>query len=168
MKAAKYMGAVLLILKLKQPLTSIYWMNIPDRSIPFVATIEQTNFIPPEVYNHKRVLYVSNYLDPASPYFQMSATSCSRPIYRISENSTGVLARLGTRDVAFQGSGSTTHRPAELFGANPRVSHPLAKPLFGEHHANLSGDRGTNYSVRLGRVLAQMLDQDVKNGNDWP
>src|SRR6185369_5017648 len=72
MNEAKYMGAVLLILKLKQQMTPWYWLNIADRSMPFVATIEQTNFIPPEVYNNKRIMYVSNYLDASSPYFQMS------------------------------------------------------------------------------------------------
>ena len=43
-----YMAAVLLILVLDRPLSHIYWLNVADRSIPFVGVIEQTNLIGPE------------------------------------------------------------------------------------------------------------------------
>ena len=42
-----YLSAVLVILVLKEPLSHIYWLNIADRSIPFVGLIEQTNFVDP-------------------------------------------------------------------------------------------------------------------------
>ncbi|MFB3150383.1 MAG: FtsX-like permease family protein, partial [Alphaproteobacteria bacterium] len=38
-----YMAAVLIVLVLDRPLSDKYWLNIADRSIPFVAVIEHTN-----------------------------------------------------------------------------------------------------------------------------
>ena len=52
-----YMAAVLLILVLDRPLSHMYWLNVADRSIPFVGVIEQTNLIPPEHYDGKHVVY---------------------------------------------------------------------------------------------------------------
>ena len=42
-----YLAAVLVILVLDRPLTNMYWVNIADRTMPFVGVIEQTNFVDP-------------------------------------------------------------------------------------------------------------------------
>jgi len=67
MQAAKYMATVQLILKLKQPMSHIYWMNIADRSIRSSRRSMQTNYIPPETYNGKRVLYISTISTSPAP-----------------------------------------------------------------------------------------------------
>ena len=36
----KYMSAVLLVLVLDKPLFHVYWLNVADRSVPFVGVIE--------------------------------------------------------------------------------------------------------------------------------
>ena len=66
-----YLAAVLLILVLKRPLSHVYWLNIADRSIPFVGVIEQTNFIEPEHYGGKHIVYLANYLSTSHPLYQM-------------------------------------------------------------------------------------------------
>ena len=58
-----YLAAVLIVLEMDRSLTPAYWLNIADRSIPFVAAIEHTNFVPPEHYGGSHLLYLSNYLD---------------------------------------------------------------------------------------------------------
>ena len=49
-------------LTMKQSLSPIYWMNIGDRTMPFLALVEHTNFIGPENYDGNHILYISNYL----------------------------------------------------------------------------------------------------------
>ena len=49
-------------LMLPRSLSRIYWLNISDKSIPFVGAVEHTNFITAHHYGNRHVLYLSNYL----------------------------------------------------------------------------------------------------------
>ena len=57
-----YLSAVLIILELDRSLSPVYWLNVADRSIPFVGVIEHTRLIGPEHYGGKHIVYLSNYL----------------------------------------------------------------------------------------------------------
>ncbi len=168
MTAAKYMAAVLVILKLKQSLSPIYWLNIADRSIPFVATIEQTNFIPPEIYNHKRILYVSNYLDPASPYFQMSRDELFNAYLPHLRKINPQFSPDWVEEMwHFKEAAAQPIVPLNYSAMIPEHRTPIRNLYLANTTQIYPEDRGTNYSVRLGQDIARMLDQDVKNGNGW-
>jgi protoporphyrinogen oxidase len=167
-KAAKYEAAVLLILKLKQPLTRIYWMNIADRSIPFVATIEQTNFLPPEAYNNKRVLYVSNYLDPSSPYFQMSRAELFNAYVPHLQKLNPNFRPDWVEDYwHFKEAAAQPIVPLNYSKQIPEYRTPIRNLYLGNTTQIYPEDRGTNYSVRLGQIITRLIDQDVKNGDGW-
>jgi len=165
MKAAKYMAAVLLILKMKHPLSPIYWLNIADRTIPFVATIEQTNFIPPEVYNNKRVLYVSNYLDPSSPYFQMSRDELFRAYLPHLQKINPQFSPDWVEEVwHFREAAAQPVMPLNYSTMIPEHRTPIRNLYLANTTQIYPEDRGTNYSVRLGQDIARMVDEDVKRG----
>lgn len=67
----EYFGAVCAILELKRPLSDIYWLNVADEGYPFGGVIEQTNFIPPEVYGGRYLAYLSRYFAPQEPLARM-------------------------------------------------------------------------------------------------
>jgi protoporphyrinogen oxidase len=163
MKAAKYMAAVLVILKLKQSMSRIYWLNIADRTIPFVATIEQTNFIPPEVYNNKRVMYVSNYLDPSSPYFPMSRDELFNAylphLQKINPNFSPDWVEEMWH---FKEAAAQPIVPLNYSKTIPEYRTPLRNLYLANTTQIYPEDRGTNYSVRLGQEIAKMVDGDVK------
>lgn len=168
MTSAKYMAAVLVILKLKQSLSPIYWLNIADRSIPFVATIEQTNFIPPEIYNHKRILYVSNYLDPASPYFQMSRDELFNAYLPHLRKINPQFSPDWVEEMwHFRETAAQPIVPLNYSTMIPEHRTPIRNLYLANTTQIYPEDRGTNYSVRLGQDIAKMLNQDVKNGNGW-
>ncbi len=165
MKAAKYMAAVLLILKMKQSLSPIYWLNIADRTIPFVATIEQTNFIPPEVYNNKRVLYVSNYLDPSSPYFQMSRDELFRAYLPHLQKINPQFSPDWVEEVwHFREAAAQPVMPLNYSKMIPEHRTPIRNLYLANTTQIYPEDRGTNYSVRLGQDIARIVDEDVKRG----
>lgn len=68
-----YLANVCLVLKLKRGLSNTYWLNINDPEIPFVALIEHTNMQRPEEYGGAHLVYLSRYMAPDDPYYQMSA-----------------------------------------------------------------------------------------------
>jgi|YNPNPStandDraft_1061719.scaffolds.fasta_scaffold20259_3 protoporphyrinogen oxidase len=163
MKAAKYMAAVLLILKMKHSLSPIYWLNIADRTIPFVATIEQTNFIPPEVYNNKRVLYVSNYLDPSSPYFQMSRDELFRAYLPHLQKINPQFSPDWVEEMwHFREAAAQPIVPLNYSTMIPEHRTPIRHLYLANTTQIYPEDRGTNYSVRLGQDIARMVDEDVR------
>lgn len=66
-----YMGIVCMILRLRRPLSSIYWLNVCDRDIPFGGVIEHTNFVPKEDYEGWNVVYLFNYSDKNQSIYRM-------------------------------------------------------------------------------------------------
>lgn len=164
-KAARYMAAVLVILKMKKSMSPIYWLNIADRSIPFVATIEQTNFLPPETYNNKRILYISNYLDASSPYFKMNR-------YELINAYLPHLKKLNPQFTPdwvedfwhFKEAAAQPIFPLGYSKLIPEYRTPLRNLYLANTTQIYPEDRGTNYSVRLGRIVAKMVQDDMVGG----
>ena len=157
-----YMAAVLVILVLDRPLTNVYWLNVADRSIPFVAAIEHTNLIGPEHYGGKHIVYLSNYLSADHPMFRMGHD----------EILWGYLPHLRKINPDFNPSWIETsyhHRVGAaqpIIGTNYSVRIPAHRtPIRGLYLANTTQvypeDRGTNYSVRMGREVARMVMGDL-------
>ena len=61
-----------MLLQLRQPLSSTYWLNIGDERLDFTGVIEHTNLIGPEHYGGAHFVYVSKYVDWTHPYVAMS------------------------------------------------------------------------------------------------
>jgi protoporphyrinogen oxidase len=168
MTAVKYMAAILLILKLKHSMSPIYWLNIADRSIPFVATIEQTNFIPPDVYNNKRVMYVSNYLDPSSPYFQMSRDELFNAyLPSLKKINPSFSPDWVDEFWHFKEAAAQPVMPLNYSKMIPEHRTPIKNLYLANTTQIYPEDRGTNYSVRLGQDIARMIDEDFKSGDSW-
>lgn len=166
MKAAKYMAAVLVILKMKKAMTNIYWMNIADRGIPFVATIEQTNFLNPEVYNNKHVMYVSNYLAPSSPYFQMNREELFYAYLPHLQKINPSFSPDWVEDYwHFKEAAAQPIVPLNYSKQIPEYRTPIRNLYLGNTTQIYPEDRGTNYSVRLGKEIAGLIDRDAKSAN---
>ena len=70
----KHMGAVVMILSLKQPLSEdgYYWYNIPKPvGFPFLSLVEHTNFISPEHFGGEHIVYIGDYLETDHEYFHL-------------------------------------------------------------------------------------------------
>lgn len=149
-----YRAAVVLLLELVRPFSDTYWVNVVDRDAPFLGLIEHTNLVPAERYP-ARYLYVSNYVAPGSPLLRMSADellahyapALRRASPTFSEHF--VRRRWVFREEAAQ--------PVPRVGNRHRIL-PFETPRRGLFVANTTQifpeDRGTNYSVRLGKDAA--------------
>ena len=157
-----YMAAVLVILVLDRPLTNVYWLNVADRSIPFVAAIEHTNLIGPEHYGGKHIVYLSNYLSTDHPMFRMGHDEILREY----------LPHLRKINPDFNPSWIETSYHHRVGAAQPIIGTNYSEripahrtPFRGLYLANTTQvypeDRGTNYSVRMGREVARMAMGDL-------
>lgn len=159
-----YLAAVLVILVLKEPLSNIYWLNIADRSIPFVGLIEQTNFVDPSLYGGKHILYISNYLGDDSPLFSMKDSD-------LLEEYIPHLKKINPR---FDASWIEEWHYHKVAAAQPIIGVNYSKhlpdhrtPINRLYLANTTQiypeDRGTNYSVRMGKYVASIMMGDMND-----
>ncbi len=161
LESARYMSAVLIVMVLDRPMSDVYWLNVADRSIPFVGVIEHTNLIGPEHYGGKHIVYLSNYLTTDNPLYRMTRDE-------LMEEYLPHLRKINP-DFSPDWIEKVYHHRVD--GAQPVIGVNYSRripehrtPFNGVYLANTTQiypeDRGTNYSVRMGRQLARMIMED--------
>ncbi len=160
LKGLRSMGAVVMTIALRQPLTDgIYWLNTPKDQFPFLALVEHTNFIAPERYGGDHLIYCGDYLDPSHEYFRLTQDE-------LLERFLPALKVVNPRFERAWVRAAWLHREPY---AQPivTVNHsrnipPLATPLPGLYWASMSQvypwDRGTNFAVELGQRVAREVE----------
>ena len=163
--AVQYQWATVLLLTLDRPLSEIYWLTMTDDDAPFVVAVEQTNFIPAEVYGGNHIVYFSDYMSPNDPMSQMSVEEILdlyEPwIRRINPDfdRSWIRDQWVFRDRAGQ--------PVVRVGYH-EIIPPHRTPIPGLYLANTTQiypeDRGQNYSLRMGRRVASLVESDGAGG----
>ena len=163
LRSVRYQAAVVLLLVSKESLSRIYWLNISDRAMPFVGVIEHTNYVPPSEYQGRHLIYVSNYLERDDPRYSMKAGELF-DLYQPHLKQINPAFEAGWIEkmvVLRAGAG----QPVITRNYSQRIPDHRT-PLKGLYLANTlqiyPEDRGTNYSVRLGQTISQIVDEDLK------
>ncbi|MGD8625878.1 MAG: NAD(P)/FAD-dependent oxidoreductase [Anaerolineae bacterium] len=164
LRSVRYQAALVLLLTSKKSLSRIYWMNIADRTMPYVAVIEHTNYVPSSEYEGRHLIYVSNYLERDDPRFSMRASQLF-DLY---------LPHLKRINPAFDADWIEKKIVLRAEAGQPVITCNYSERI-PEHRTPLAGlylantlqiypeDRGTNYSVRLGQKIADLVDGDLKS-----
>lgn len=165
LSGAIYQAAVTMLLQSRYSLSDTYWMNIGDPSLPFTAIIEHTNFIPPERYQGRHFIYLSKYVEHGHRVLSLSDDELFAEyvpaLKRINPNfdPSWVEQRWVFRERAAQ--------PIITLNYSARIPEHRT-PLPGLYLANTSQiypeDRGTNYSVRLGNQIVELVESDLREG----
>lgn len=162
LESAQYLAAVLLILVLDRPLTAKYWLNVADRSLPFVGVIEHTNMIDRSLYGGHHIVYLTNYPDRDSALYR------KEPAQLLDD----FIPHLRKLNPDFSRDWIVEYHHHRVDGAQPIIGVDYSRripdhrtPLRRLYLANTTQiypeDRGTNYSVRMGRQVAQMVLDDA-------
>lgn len=170
--ALKSLGAVIVILALKHSLLTdgTYWLSLPisqpDRTrseFPFIALIEHTNYMDRAHYGGDHLIYCGDYIPADHEYFKLTEQE-------LFERFSSTLTRFNP------GFSQEWIRKWWVFRVPyaqpvPLVNHSeilpdLRTPWTGLYLASMSQvypwDRGTNYSVEMGRQVAKMVFEDVR------
>jgi protoporphyrinogen oxidase len=160
-----YETAVVLLLELRRPFSDAYWTNVADTTVPFLGLVEHTNLVPADRYPAK-YLYVSNYVTADDPLARMNSDDLFRHYVAALRQ---MNPRFDPADVLRQWSfREEAAQPIPRVGNRHRIL-PFATPRRGLFIANTTQiypeDRGTNYSARLGREVAECIVADVPIGS---
>lgn len=165
LESARYQATLCLLLVLRHSLSHIYWLNIGDPEFPFVGAIEHTNLVDPSFYDGRRILYLSNYLDPGDPLYPATAL-------QILEKYIPYLQRVNPR---FQKDWIEKYFLFRDEAAQPIITTHYSvpshvTPIQGLYLANSTQiypqDRGMNYSIHLGNEVARIASMlSLKEGD---
>lgn len=165
LQSARYLSAVLMILVLDRPLSSKYWLNVADRSLPFVGIIEHTNMIDRNLYGGHHIVYLTNYPDRESELYR------KEPADLLEE----FIPHLQSINPDFSRNWIVDYHHHRVDGAQPIIGvgysaqipdhrTPLQRLYLANTTQIYPEDRGTNYSVRMGRQVARMVLEDAAPG----
>ena len=153
----KSMGAVVLILALRHPMTEgHYWINIPaGEGLPFMGLIEHTNYMSPEHYGGDHLIYCGDYLPADHPYLRYDKE-------RLLSVYLPGLCQINPR-FSLDWVRDTWMFTEPYAQPIPTLNHSrnlpsLRTPIEGLWMANMSliypWDRGSNYAIEMGRRVA--------------
>ncbi len=167
--SVQWQGAICAVMTLDQPLSPIYWMNIGDRTMPFLAIVEHTNFVGPEHYGGNHIVYISNYLSQDHEYFEKS------------DDELWALFEPAIQRINPQFSPDWIK---QRFVFRAPFAQPIITCNYGDirpdHRTPIEGlyletmtqiypeDRGQNYSIKMGEEVAQMAIDDHARRESTP
>jgi protoporphyrinogen oxidase len=165
LNALEYEAAIVALLEMDHPLSDVYWLNIADSDLPFTAVIEHTNFVDPAKYDGKRIVYLSKYVEPDHPYFTMSDDAIIEAyIPHLKKVNPDFDRSWITRARVFRERAAQPIIPLHYSSMIPEHRTPLRNLWLANTTQIYPEDRGTNYSVRLGEHIAEMMLADFKAG----
>jgi protoporphyrinogen oxidase len=157
--AIEYLANICIVLELTRSLSELYWMNVNDPSFPFVGIIEHTQLDQADPAGRRHIVYLSRYLpadDPALSWPDSEVVAFALPyLHRMFPDFHDDLV-------------SASHvwraryaQPLVVRGYGDRIPDHRT-PIPGAYIASMAQvypeDRGTNYAIRDGRRVAQMVD----------
>jgi len=154
-----HLHAQTLILETKEPiLKTTYWLNVTDRSFPFLAVVAHTNFTDPKYYGGHHITYFGNYLPTGHKYLSMTNDQLLKVfIPYIKRLNPSMNYKRITNTYLFTGPFA---QPVHLLHYS-RLAPKIRTPMKGVYLANLDSivpwDRGTNYAVELGTKAARVI-----------
>jgi protoporphyrinogen oxidase len=164
LRALKSMGAVVLILTLKQQLTKYYWHNLPKAAgFPFLAMVEHTNFMSREHYGGDHIIYCGDYLNPGHEYFSLSKEQLLERFLPALQRFNPAFDRSWVRETWLWKTSYAQPIPPINHSKNiPPVRTPVPGLYFASMSQVYPWDRGMNYAVEIGRRVAGLVVEDLK------
>jgi len=151
-----HLWAQTLILETDKPLLEkTYWLNMNDRSFPFIAVVQHTNMIDKKNYGDRHIAYIGNYLPDNHPYLSMNKEQLLKTfipyLKKINAKFTILNSFLFTSPFA-----QPVHTTMYSTRA-PKLETPLPHVYLANLDSIYPWDRETNYAVELGQNAAKKI-----------
>ncbi len=166
-------GGLCVVFALKHKLMhdQTYWLSLPavshdhrENEFPYLALVEHTNFMDSAHYGGEHIVYCGDYVSPDHEYFQMSEEELVEHFLPSLQKVNPDFQRDWVRKWWVWRAPYAQPMP----GVNHSEKLPdLKTPLPGVYWASMSQiypwDRGTNFSVRMGRRVARIIQGQETN-----
>jgi protoporphyrinogen oxidase len=139
-----------------------YWLNINDKSFPFMMIAEHTNFVDNLNYNKKSIIWVGKYLDNKNKLWRLNKKQLLKKIIPCLKKINPNFKEADINRVFFK-----RYKYAQpIIELNySKKKPPLLTPIKNLYIANMHQiypeDRGTNNAVALGKKVAQIIKNQI-------
>lgn len=161
LRETKSLGSLCLVLEIKESFLTdgTYWLNISDKSFPFVAVVEHTNYIDKKNYNGNSLLYIGGYYPTGHRLLRKDKDKILAEF----------LPHLKKINPAFDPKSSLVNSwlfkdsySQPIVSLNYSQNLPLIKTsikglFWGSLHHVYPQDRGVNYAIALGKQIANEI-----------
>ncbi len=151
------LGAICLILELKHPIQSQYWVNLCDKKSKVLVMIEHTNMIDKKHYGGRTLVYLANYLHRNDPRFKVSDEE-------IMKDYTEILKKLNSDyndSWILKSYISRVPRAQTIFSTGALINIPPTKINDNIYLSNIDQmyphDRNLDQGIELGRKVANII-----------
>lgn len=163
LRSIEYLGAVCLVFASDQDLGDFYWVNVNEAGAPFLVFLNHTQLVDKNLYGGKNVYYLGAYLPPEGKMFSLPDDELARLWFSYLPEMFPEFdaARVNERHIFhFRAAQHIVDTDYEKKIPDYRT------PLPGIYLANFSQifpeDRGTNFAVREGIRIADLIVRDSK------
>jgi protoporphyrinogen oxidase len=168
-KSLKSLGAVVLVLSLKKPLSDkgYYWYNLPkNEGFPFLALVEHTNFVSRHHFTGDHIVYCGDYCIPEHEYFSLTDNELlKRFIPGIKKVNPNFSKSWINKIWVFKAPYAQPVPEINHSKLIPEIKSPLNNVYFASMSHVYPWDRGTNFAVKLGREVAKQMITDNEANN---
>lgn len=158
-----YLGAVLLVFTTKEPITDRYWHQIHDEGAPFLVLLSLDSLVGKDKVNGHHIYYIGDYTQNDSELMNLGEEEIRKRWY---DGAKKLFPDFDESQV--EESYVFKFRNAQHIvgiGYEERIPN-MRTPLKGFYMANFSQifpeDRGTNYAVRDGQRVADLIRKDLR------
>ncbi len=154
----KYKSNICLMLELKRSISPYYWVTVAEKNSPFVLMIEHTNLMPRDKYG-SNIIYLSRYLDQTNSLYSDSDDKIFSLFFKGLKK---MFPSVKKSDVKGYRIFKSRFAQPVVFKKYSDSLLPFETPISNLYIANMSQiypeDRGQNYSLRLGKTIADVVD----------
>lgn len=158
-----YLDAAVLTFATKQKFTPYYWHNVNTPDAPFVVFLSLTNLVGSERFDGLNIYYIGDYIPAEHDYMSMPEADLKARWYGELKKMFPEFDPAQVTDDELTRMRNAQHIVDIGFEEDKLVPHET--PCPGVLMCNFSQiypmDRGTNYAVRDGNRMAEMLLKDL-------
>ena len=160
LQSIDYLGAICLVFASEQDIGDVYWLNVNEPGAPFLVFINHTKMVDPGLYQNKFVYYIGSYQPHDSPLFNLAD---EKIISLWLDYLKKIHPQFDAQQIIEKHLFKLKHAQ-HIVDTNYASKIPdYRTALPGLFLANFSQiypeDRGTNYAVREGNKIAEMVSQ---------
>ncbi|MCX6794179.1 MAG: FAD-dependent oxidoreductase [Candidatus Gottesmanbacteria bacterium] len=154
-----HLWAQTLILETKEPiLKDVYWLNITDRSFPFLAAVAHTNFMDKKHYGGHHLTYFGNYLPQGHPYLSMTKEQLLKKFMPFIKRLCPTMNyELITNNFLSVGPFAQPVHELHYSQRVPKLETPISNVYLANMDSIVPWDRGVNYAIELGKKAAKTI-----------
>ena len=161
-----YLAAVLMIFTTDKPITDIYWHQIHDEDAPFLVMLSLTGLTGREQFNGQNIYYIGDYIQHSDPLFaSMSEEEIREKWYNGVKRLFPDFNQADVKESYVFKYANAQHIVDIGYDTKklPDYKTPIPHVFLANFSQIFPQDRGTNYAVRDGNKIAQMVIDDLSS-----